>query len=44
MTTASSAMVELWEALAEPMTACRSEAMTLACRFGDDSTRTPASR
>ena len=43
MTTASSARVELCEAFAEPMTARRSVAMTLACRFGDDRTRTPDS-
>ncbi len=41
--TASSAIVELWEAFAEPMTARRLVAITLACRFGDDRTLAPAS-
>jgi hypothetical protein len=42
MTTASSAMVEPWEAFAEPMTDRLLVAITSVCRFGDDRTRTPA--
>lgn len=43
MITALSVMVELREAPADPTIACLVVAMTLACRFGDDSTRTPFS-
>jgi hypothetical protein len=44
MTTASSARVEFSDAFADPITARVLVAITLACRVGDDSTRTPLCR